>query len=404
MKLNSWRSALAFLFVLMLTTPYAPAVMAALPSVAPQPIQVYVGENKLKFAVYPVAHADTVYVEFRGLFQALGYAVAYDQSDHIITAAAEGLLIRMELRTGHTFVNGRQANAPAPLVVNSRAMVPIRFVSEATGFEVNWDSRSQAVRLLEPQLTQRQSEAIGELLMQYEADSNGHRIEAMLAAFTEDSPILTTADPDAMREEADARSTVHFERVHVELSGPKEAEVTMKAVYSRAAGASGFFLKREEAMALAIRQMPDETWKIYDLAVTSVSYPDAASWPKQAVDVPEAERTAIMDVIGASAQAMNEENVDALAGAYELTEVEDAAFRYFYEAVFAQADYTFTVEQASVIAYEDGLAHVYVVQEERSYALRFRSQYVYQLRKTEDGKWLIDDDVAAIGSEELPVR
>ena len=33
----------------------------------------------------------------------------------------------------------------APMIVNSRTLVPVRFVSEACGAEVNWDDTSKTV-------------------------------------------------------------------------------------------------------------------------------------------------------------------------------------------------------------------------------------------------------------------
>jgi len=75
-------------------------------------------------------------------------------------AMAQGLIITMQIENPMADVNGKEvAMDVAPMIVNNRTMVPLRFVAENFGLKVDWNDHSRKITINSNQ--QDQSE-IGE--------------------------------------------------------------------------------------------------------------------------------------------------------------------------------------------------------------------------------------------------
>lgn len=115
-----------------------------------EPISVWVGSEQVAFDVSPVIVKGVTYVEFKGLFKALGYQLSYDAAGKIIKgASASGTVITLNTVTGQATVDGKAASQTAkPIITNGRTLVPLRFVAEATGYNVvRWDASAQKIVL-----------------------------------------------------------------------------------------------------------------------------------------------------------------------------------------------------------------------------------------------------------------
>ncbi|SDX55300.1 stalk domain-containing protein [Paenibacillus sp. CF384] len=111
-------------------------------------IQVYVDNLYLPLPVAPIKENGTVSVPFRSLFESLGLTVSWDSVSQTITGSKDGLSIQMTLGSTTALVNGQAKQLTvAPKVTNNSTYVPLRFVGEALGKDVSWDSKSSSVNI-----------------------------------------------------------------------------------------------------------------------------------------------------------------------------------------------------------------------------------------------------------------
>lgn len=94
-------------------------------------------------------------VPVKFIFEPLGLEVKWDASRRAAIGQKEGLLIDMVIDQDQASVNGKTIKLDAaPLIINDRTYVPLRFVAESTGAEVTWhgDTRTVAIKYL-PSMT-----------------------------------------------------------------------------------------------------------------------------------------------------------------------------------------------------------------------------------------------------------
>jgi len=115
-----------------------------------QPIDVLVNNEKVAFngsqqgAQVIGGHT---YVPLRGVLEKLGATVNYDDQSHTITAVKGDKTVRLAPNETAT-VNGQNVSLDAPAFVsNGQAMVPLRFMAQTFGANVNWDANDHAVRI-----------------------------------------------------------------------------------------------------------------------------------------------------------------------------------------------------------------------------------------------------------------
>jgi len=110
-------------------------------------ITVWVDGTRVQFDdTTPVMRNKRVLVPLRGVFQALGATVNWDPATKVITAHKEGYDIELSLNRRESVVNGKQVLLDVPAQsVNDRVVVPLRFVGEALGAFVKWESQTGAV-------------------------------------------------------------------------------------------------------------------------------------------------------------------------------------------------------------------------------------------------------------------
>ncbi|MGO4889563.1 copper amine oxidase N-terminal domain-containing protein [Anaerobacillus sp. MEB173] len=84
---------------------------------------------------------DRTLVPLRSIFEELGATVVWDQTTRTVTAYKAGKTVRLTIDSRHTSVNGNHVIIDVPAQIkNDRTLVPLRFVSEAMGGSVDWNS------------------------------------------------------------------------------------------------------------------------------------------------------------------------------------------------------------------------------------------------------------------------
>jgi hypothetical protein len=110
-------------------------------------IHVRVNGEPISFeGTQPRAMDGRVMVPLRGVLEKMGATVDWMPATQTVVAAKNGMEINLPIGSRHATVNGKDVmlDVPATTIAGS-TMVPLRFVSEALGADVRWQSASQTV-------------------------------------------------------------------------------------------------------------------------------------------------------------------------------------------------------------------------------------------------------------------
>ncbi len=84
----------------------------------------------------------------REVFELLGADVDWNSSDRCVTATKDGKTIKLYVNTSRAYVDGEAVKLPTPCVnVDGHVYVPVRFVSDALGYDIQWDQASSKVSI-----------------------------------------------------------------------------------------------------------------------------------------------------------------------------------------------------------------------------------------------------------------
>jgi len=111
-------------------------------------IKVYYNGELLEFDVDPQVVNGRTMVPISTIFKALELEVDWDANLKKVTAKRSGLNIQLFIGSDETTVNGGKVKIDSSAyIVNGRTMVPLRFIAESTGAQVNWDASTRSVMI-----------------------------------------------------------------------------------------------------------------------------------------------------------------------------------------------------------------------------------------------------------------
>ncbi|BFH67321.1 hypothetical protein J27TS7_15760 [Paenibacillus dendritiformis] len=112
-------------------------------SAAKDEVTVFIDGVKQNFPQSAIVKNGNTLVPLRGVFEALKADVKWDQPTQTATATKGNTTIKLTIGQTTAYVNGKAVQLAAKgETINGSTMVPLRFVSEALGGEVKWDSKT----------------------------------------------------------------------------------------------------------------------------------------------------------------------------------------------------------------------------------------------------------------------
>ena len=105
------------------------------------------GKPKI-FDVMPVMEEDRVLVPMRGIFEALGATISWDDETMTVTGAKNDISVSLQIENNIAKVNDREILLATPAkLVSGRTMVPVKFVSDALGYNASWHEETNTVAI-----------------------------------------------------------------------------------------------------------------------------------------------------------------------------------------------------------------------------------------------------------------
>ncbi|MFV0313803.1 MAG: stalk domain-containing protein [Anaerotignum sp.] len=194
----------------MIFTAVAVLVLCTTPASAHPPIGVFVDGAAISFDQAPIIIEDRTLVPMRGIFQALGSEVLWDEPAQTITSTKGDDTIVLKIGDTGVYKNGELVytmDVPAR-IINERTLVPVRAISEAFGTEITWDPVGYVIGItsVENQDYSTSVEAEdGTTVLSFEMDipkSNGAYADKIQENFAEQEKILSTEFVEDFGDEA----------------------------------------------------------------------------------------------------------------------------------------------------------------------------------------------------------
>lgn len=96
----------------------------------------------------PLEQSGRVMVPVNAILGALGAEVTWDKTAKTVTAVLNDQTLILQIGSSTATVNGETLDIDAPaIILNSRTLVPVRFISEGLGLTVDWDQTAAQVSL-----------------------------------------------------------------------------------------------------------------------------------------------------------------------------------------------------------------------------------------------------------------
>ncbi|MGE6604697.1 stalk domain-containing protein [Lysinibacillus fusiformis] len=116
---------------------------------AAKAITITVDGVQLKTDQPPAMIQGRVMLPLRAIFEALGASVNWDSRSQTVTGYKGDTTVVLKMKSKVATINGQSVTLDVPAqILRGRTMVPVRFVSEALGQEVDWNSRNQTVTII----------------------------------------------------------------------------------------------------------------------------------------------------------------------------------------------------------------------------------------------------------------
>lgn len=113
-----------------------------------EPVKVVLNGNTLSFDIDPVVKEGRTLVPIRVIFESLGLSVDWQEETMTVIGKKEDTEIRLPVNQSVAYINEKQIPLDVPAqIVNSRTVVPVRFISESLGCDVDWDGGTQTVSI-----------------------------------------------------------------------------------------------------------------------------------------------------------------------------------------------------------------------------------------------------------------
>jgi len=110
------------------------------------PINIVLNGELQKFTQPPVLIDRVTMVPLRGIFEKLGAEVVWDAQKKSIKALKNNIKINLKINDSVAVISGVNTSLLAsPKVINGSTMVPLRFISESLGADVEWIGESKLI-------------------------------------------------------------------------------------------------------------------------------------------------------------------------------------------------------------------------------------------------------------------
>lgn len=133
-------------------------ILSLTPVFAEQSIKVLLDGKPIAFDVNPVVVNGNTLVPLRAIFDALGFKTDWNEESRTVTGTRDNLKVVLQIDSKNALIGDKPHELSVPAtVINKRTMVPLRFIAESTGAQVDWDGTNNTV-FIQSRISSNQSD------------------------------------------------------------------------------------------------------------------------------------------------------------------------------------------------------------------------------------------------------
>lgn len=107
-------------------------------------------QRQFKFDTPPVIKEGRTLVPVRAMVEAYGADVSWNEASREVTIEIDGKTIVLAIGQQRAMVNGENVDLDVPAeIMNGRTIVPLRFILEHFGYEVQWEAETGTIEIVE---------------------------------------------------------------------------------------------------------------------------------------------------------------------------------------------------------------------------------------------------------------
>lgn len=373
--------ALALLFL------FASAAQAA-PAKKQDSIRVYLDNQEIQFQAAPIMKNGVTFVQFRPLFQALDYKVDWNRAKQQVTGTFLDQKLQMTIGQNTAYVNGVKTKLQvAPFTDAGNTLVPLRFVAEATGLPVKWDSKARTIKIDRESAINDASAKVGGLYNFIEKAGNAKDLDAVMTAYHSKSPSYKEIQ-EQYRDQFKHDLSVSADVWDVTVAGSSIHAFT-NVTLDRKSGP--FTWDVTHHYEILVKKDASGTWKIYDQNQYETEYFVGDKLLEARPEVPIAEQKALQESIDTQYKGFNEENGPLLMSVIHPDSVFYEMFqKSIAEGIFDEVNFMLKAETVRTVFFQGDDAVIYIEESDTADGETIQSTSLYWLKKQE-GKWLIYD-------------
>lgn len=109
---------------------------------------ILISKGNAKFDTPPVIKHGRTLIPVRAVTEAMGATVEWNEEEKIVTITKDDKIIEFNLAENKVYVDEVETTIDVPAeVMNKRTMVPLRFIAEQLGLNVDWDEESNTIEI-----------------------------------------------------------------------------------------------------------------------------------------------------------------------------------------------------------------------------------------------------------------
>lgn len=111
-----------------------------------QGVSVFVDGQRVGFDQPPIIRDGRTLVPLRGVFEQMGATVVWNAGSRTVSANSGSTQVSLPIGSRYAIVDGQQLTLDVPaMIVGGRTLVPLRFIAESLGADVDWNAASRTV-------------------------------------------------------------------------------------------------------------------------------------------------------------------------------------------------------------------------------------------------------------------
>lgn len=366
-------------------------------SAATKKIQVYLDGKVMSFSISPEIKNGVTFVQFRPLFEAFNYTVAYNNAAKRINANNGATKIQLTVGQKSAYIDGMKTSlSAAPYITKGSTLVPLRFVAEATGYDVKWNQQNKTIHISTGIADSKVKAQVAEFFKKQQTAENERSLAKAMQLIHPDAPYYEEIKED-YRDQFLSKAKVVYSNVNnIEAYGD---DIYATVTRTRSYISGPFFWDSVETYEVNLMKMPNGTLRQYDMYYEDYYYA-AEDLIGTQVQVPVDTEKAIMQIVNNQYQGFNEKNtalllssMDPSSALYEMMQA------MIDEGLLKAINFDMSAKFMSVIKYTGNTAILYA--EETDKILKLDMESLYYLVKNKEGNWLIYDtvDISSVEDE-----